>query len=94
MSDTQTAWAMLWDHACKADGPFEIEEVVPALATKLGKPEEEARRLITFLLGEMERMPDGREFFALEGKAVVPLPEFSAACACGEKPLEAYPYEL
>ena len=73
MSDTQTAWCMLSDHAEKANGPFELGEVTPAIAARLGVSEKEATRLITLLLGEVARMPDGREFFALEGRAVVPL---------------------
>ncbi|MDB5349359.1 MAG: hypothetical protein JWN86_606 [Planctomycetota bacterium] len=94
MSDTQTAWAMIWAHAAKTDGPFEISDIVPAVAAKLGNDQDEARRLIVFLIDEAARLPDGREFFALEGQAIVPLPEFLSARDAGETAMDAYPFEL
>jgi len=57
MSDTQTAWQMLWEHAAETAGPFEVAEIAPAVARKLGKSEAEARRLIVFLLSEVQRLP-------------------------------------
>lgn len=94
MSDSQTAFSMIWDQAAKAGGPFEIDEVVPSIAAKTGKGEKEARRIVTFLLGELDRLPDGRQYFRQEGKAIVPLPEFSSASVKGVPPLDAYPFEL
>ena len=79
MSDSKLIWMVLWkkaasDPACRA--PFEIDEVVPEAARPLGDPPKDAKRIISGLLKELERMPDGRQFFCQEGEAVVPLPEF------------------
>lgn len=97
MSDSQTAWNVLWQHAAKAtghDAPFEIDEVVPAVAKALAAPEDKARHLISGLLDELSRLPDGRQFFAREGNAVVPLPEFTRDAGRVGNPVDAYPYEL
>ena len=97
MSDSQTAWKIVWQHAAKAptpDAPFEIDDVVPAVADALGTPKDKARHLISDLLVELSRLPDGRQFFTREGNAVVPLPEFVKSVGRVDNPLDAYPYEL
>ena len=97
MSDSQTAWKVIWQHAAKTptpDAPFEIDEVVPAVAAALGAPEDKARHLISGLLVELSRLPDGRQFFTREGNAVVPLPEFTRVAGRVDNPVEVYPYEL
>lgn len=97
MSDSQTAWSILWDHASKGpkpDAPFEISEVSPAVSKALNISDPEARHLISGLLTELDRMPDGKRYFRREGNAVVPLPSFLRAQASSVAPLDAYPYEL
>ena len=51
-------------------------------------------REIRFLLTELGRLPDGQQFFAVEGNAVVPLPEFDRAPAGPDAARDAYPFEL
>jgi hypothetical protein len=97
MSDSQTVWSILWDHASQGasiGSPFEIDEVLPEVCSALGISEEAARKLISGLLVELDRMPAGRQFFRREGNAVVPLQGFFRAVKEGVKPLDAYPYEL
>lgn len=94
MSDSQTIWAILWGRAAREKGPFEIDEVAPEVAKALGEPESNAKRQIGFLLEELNRMPDGKQFFIEEGEAAVPLPEFFEAVARGVSPGDAYPFEL
>jgi hypothetical protein len=97
MSDNQTVWTILWERAA-ADAspgtPFEIDEVVPTVAESLKVSEDKARRLINRLLGELERLPDGHQFFTREGNAVVPLSGFLLARGRVSHPVEMYPYEL
>ena len=92
MSVSQTAWAVLWDHA--ANGPFEISEVSPTVAKALNISEKDASKLIGGLLTELGRLPDGERFFAQEGNAVVPLPAFTKAKAGGLQAAGLYPFEL
>ncbi len=95
MSDMQTLWSMLWSRASGNPSPFEMDEILPEAARRLGLVEEEARRRLRMLLGELERLPEGRQFFRLEGNAVVPLDEFrSAATDDPAKVIAAYPFEL
>ena len=94
MSDSQTAWSVLWERAKRVKGPFEIDAVLPDVMRALGTEEAAAKKTVKFLLGELERLPDGKQFFETEGNAVVPLPEFFDAVERGEAPLDAYPYEL
>lgn len=97
MSDSQTVWKILWDRAAKdprPGAPFEIEEVAPAVAAARAISEAEARRIIGGLLGELDRMPEGRQYFTREGNAVVPLPEFLRDLSDTPDPLALYPYEL
>ena len=94
MSDSQTIWAILWDHAKAANDSFEIDDVAPAVAKALGTTEASARKSITSLIGELERLPDGRKYFDAEGYAAVPLPEFFAAVEAGKTADATYPYEL
>ncbi len=97
MSDSQTAWKILWDHASKDSppgSPFEIDEVTAAVAGATKVSEAEARRVVGSLLGELDRLPEGRRYFTREGEAVVPLPEFLKARTGTSDPLELYPYEL
>ena len=93
MSDSQQAWDVLWSHARANPDPFEIDEVVPAVASRIGSDEDKARQVVTFLLGEADRLPDGERFFRVEGRAVVPLPEFTEAVSRGVGPIESYPFE-
>ncbi len=98
MSDSQTAWTILWNHAATrgahADA-FEIGEVTPALARALAISEPDAQRcVVSTLLSELGRMPEGRQYFAREGNAVVPLPELTRAISQSQTPLDVYPYEL
>ena len=94
MSDSQTIWAILWDHAKAAKGPFEIDDVLPDAAKALGKSGASLQRQVTSLIDELDRMPEGRQYFETEGNAAVPLPEFFAAVAQGKSPTDTYPYEL
>ena len=94
MSDSQTIWSILWDHARTENGPFEIDDVVPAVAKALGMADASAHRAITSLIDELDRMPDGRQYFDTCGDAAVPLPEFREAVAKGKAAAETYPYEL
>lgn len=97
MSDSQTAWTVLWNHAASMTtpgAPFEIDEVAPAVALELKIGDPEARHLIAGLLTELDRMPEGKRYFRREGNAVVPLPSFTRARAGTSSPLDLYPYEL
>jgi hypothetical protein len=97
MSDTQTAWTILWRRALGGSNPgapFEIDEAAPAVAAALKVTAEEARALIGNLLSELDRLPEGERYFTREGNAVVPLPEFLSASAAHTDPVDAYPYEL
>ncbi len=93
MSDTQTVWMILWKRAMESRNPrdpFELAEVARALNI----PEEHATRRIAGLMNELGRLPEGKQFFNLEGDAIVPLPEFAAVHRDPGSELSAYPYEL
>ena len=96
MTDTQTVWISLWKKAA-ADpagrAPFEIDEVVPAVAEALNRSPSDSGRLIRYLVGELERLPDGTQYFAREGDAIVPLPEFRESPKDDSSALAAYPFE-
>ena len=85
MTDSQTIWAILWDHARAENGPFEINDVVPSVARAIGQPEKAASHAIASLIEELDRLPEGEQYFDLEGNAAVPLPEFFAAREAGEE---------
>jgi hypothetical protein len=97
MSDNQAVWTVLWTHAASSpnpSAPFEIDDVLPAVAAALKVSEAEAEGKIGMLLTELGRLPEGRRFFAREGNAVVPLPAFLRARGTVARPVDAYPYEL
>jgi hypothetical protein len=97
MSDSQTIWMILWRRALRSDSPldpFEISEIVPDVVDALEVPEREAERRVASLMGELDRLPQGEQYFRLEGNAIVPLPEFAAVHQDPDSELNAYPYEL
>ena len=97
MSDYQTLWTILCRRALsgpKPVQPFEISEVVPEVAKALHMTNQQAERMAAMLLGELARLPDGRQYFTREGNAVVPLPEFARITANPAAELAAYPFEL
>ncbi len=97
MTDTQTVWMVLWKKAAtdpNFQAPFEIDEVLPETAAALGSSPGDARRTLSGLLKELERMPDGRQFFRQEGEAVVPLLEFLRSAKDDASALNAYPFEI
>jgi hypothetical protein len=97
MSDYQTVWAVLCRRALMGPDPgqpFEIAEVVPEVAEALQVTNPQAERMVSMLLGELERLPEDRQYFAREGDAVVPLPEFATITGDPAAELAAYPYEL
>ena len=79
MSDPRTIWAILWKHAAESPEPFEVSDVAPEAAKAIGASVPEAQRAVAGFVKELERLPDGQQFFTLEGDAVVPLPEFRAS---------------
>ena len=92
-SNWQTLWSILSDYATRS-GIFEIDDAVPEIATKLNVTDQEARRETAFLLGELARLPEGGQFFRVEGNAVVPLPEYLRLPPDPETRQNAYPFEL
>lgn len=96
MSDSQTVWMILWQHAFQGDTPrpFEIADVVPEVARSLQVDQQDARRLVTGLLTELSRMPEGKQYFRQEGNAVAPLPELTHVARDPKHEFQAYPYEL
>ncbi len=97
VSDSQTAWMILWKHASRESTPgepFEISDVTATVSKQLNIKDREADHLISGLLTELDRLPDGKHFFRREGNAVVPMPSFKKAIADSVAPLDAYPYEL
>jgi hypothetical protein len=93
MSDPQLIWTILWDRAARTPEPFEVAEVVPEVAAKLPASAQEATRRINLLLGELERLPEGRRYFAREGGAVVALPEFRSLPKDADTARKTYPFE-
>ena len=97
MSDYQTLWTILCRRALSGPNSgqaFEISEVVPDVAQALQVTNPQAERMVAMLLGELDRLPDGRQFFTREGNAVVPLSELAAVTADATVELAAYPFEL
>lgn len=97
MSDSQVAWKIIWEHASsgpKPGTPFEIDDVSKAVAEANKSSEGDARRVISGLLTELDRLPDGERFFTCEGNAVVPLPAFTKAIQGSRPAIEVYPFEL
>jgi len=97
VSDYQTLWTILCHRALSGPNPaqpFEISEVVPEVAKALLVTNPQAERMVAMLLGELGRLPDGRQYFTREGNAVVPLPEFAVITADPAAELAAYPFEL
>ncbi len=96
MTGMQTVWTMIWNRAALDPAgrePFEADELTSAVASALKLPEADASRKVSALLGELARMPDGRQYFTLEGRAIVPLAEFRMAARDEKTALEAYPFE-
>lgn len=89
-SEWRMLFDLLWETALRVQGPFEIAEVVPEAARRLGQNERAADRELRLLLGELARMPEGRQYFTVEGNAVVTLPEVQTAPSRAD----AYPFEL
>jgi hypothetical protein len=97
MSDTQTIWMVIWNRATAPPGhgePFEIAEIATEVAERLKVSEQDATRRIAGLLDELERLPDGRQYFRREGNAIVALPEAANIPLDLPDELKAYPYEL
>jgi hypothetical protein len=97
MSEYQTVWTILCHRALVGPTPgqpFEISEVVSEVARALRVTDPEASRHVAFLLEELARLPEGRQYFTREGDAVVPLPEFAGLTTDAAAELSAYPYEL
>jgi len=93
MCTARKVWSILWDRAAEDPAPFEIAELAPRIAKLIGISEPEAQRQLAGLLKELERMPDGAQFFCEEGGAVVPLPEFLASAKDGATAAASYPFE-
>ncbi|HEV3163181.1 MAG TPA: hypothetical protein VGZ22_04005 [Isosphaeraceae bacterium] len=98
MSDFQTIWTTLWNRAAAEPGVFEIAEVAPEIASALSLPEfspsKEAHRRAVELLRELNRLPDGERYFALEGDAVVPLEEFQRSAKDTTTAQRTHPFEI
>lgn len=97
MSESHRVWILIWEYAAGCGSgrePFEIDEVVPAICRALATSEQEARKHATFLLHQLERLPEGSRYFELEGNAVVPLDEYVLAPKDLEAAAETYPFEL
>ena len=97
MTESQAIWKIVWARAARgpnAREPFEIDEVVPDVVEALGVSEEAAKRKVAGLLKELERLPEGEQYFAMEGNAVEPLEEFAAAPKDAETALRLYPFEI
>lgn len=94
MSDFKTIWTILWTRAAARPGPFEISEVAPEVAQRLKISAQEAQKRTGELLKELERLPEGEQFFAREGNAVVPLAEFESADGTAAGAENAYPFEI
>jgi hypothetical protein len=93
MSNPQTVWMLLWNHAAKNSAPFEVGELALDVAKTIGVSESEAQRRISGLLKELGRLPEGQRFFNAEGNAVVPLPEFLASAKDDATARASYPFE-
>lgn len=94
MFNSHRVWLTLWNRATVDPTPFEVDEVTGEVADALEIDGKEAARRIALLLGELQRLPEGKQYFALEGYAIVPLPEFMASPKDEASALKAYPFEL
>ena len=98
MTRMQTVWKVLWDRSSAQDPagrePFEVAEVAPAVAAALNLSAGDAGREVDELMGELARLPDGQQYFALEGRAIVPLAEFRMSAKDDKAALDAYPFEV
>jgi hypothetical protein len=95
MTDTRTIWGIMWAAAIRNGGqPFEIDEIVPEICERLKISEHEAKRTTGMLLKELERIPEGEQFFTLEGNAIVPLEEFIKGSHDAAAEEDAYPFEV
>jgi len=94
MFDSHKLWRIIWDRAAADPSPFEIAEISDAAADALQLDKKEATRRITLLLGELQRLPQGEQFFVLEGNAIVPLPEFTESAKDADSAMKAYPFEV
>jgi len=94
MSEWTTTWEVLWNQAAIDPRPFEISQVAPEAARKLGVAPDAAEREISFLLVELSRLPEGQRYFRREGNAVVALPELITAQEQGRTAQDAYPVEV
>jgi hypothetical protein len=94
MSEWTRTWDVLWNRAAQDARPFEIDEVAPEVAQRLGLDLPAAVREVGFLLEELWRLPEGRRYFRREGNAVVPLPELIAAQGQGRLARDVYPFEV
>lgn len=92
--DTQKMWVAIWGRASEIEGPFELSDIVGPTAAALGVPEHDAERRLRFLMSELDRMPDGEQYFRMEGNAVVPLAEFAGSPKDLTSALRAYPFEV
>ena len=93
MSDPRQVWVALWRRAAADPSPFEISEIAPKVAESLQVDEKQAAHRVGFLLGELERLPEGKQYFAREGFAIVPLAEFVASPKDEATALATYPFE-
>lgn len=93
-SEWQTLFGLIWETATRERGPFEIATLIPEAARRLGQPPPRVEREIAFLMAELERLPEGRRFFTVEGNAIVPLAEFNRAPTGPDAAATAYPFEL
>lgn len=97
MSESHRVWMLIWEYAAVCGNgrePFEVDEVVPAICSALSASEREARSHATFLLHQLQRLPEGSRYFELEGNAVVPLDEYVLAPKDSEAAAKTYPFEL
>lgn len=93
MSDSKKVWMILWNRAAEDPTPFEISDAGPDVAEHVNMTLPAAIHKIAFVLQELSRMPDGRQYFVREGDAVVPLPEFLDSDKDAATAEAAYPFE-
>jgi hypothetical protein len=93
MSESQAIWTILWKHAVESPEPCEASDVAPDVAKAIGVSVPEARKRVAGFVKELERLPDGKQFFSLEGEAVVPQPEFRSSAHDDATVQTLYPFE-
>jgi hypothetical protein len=94
MFNSHKLWLVLWNRAAADSSPFEISEVAPKVAEALKIDESEAPRRISLFLGELQRLPEGKQYFTLEGHAIVALSEFAESPKDEAAAMKAYPFEV